>query len=117
MISRYDAKLYPSNAWTMFEHAEVYIRIGPRRLNDGSAPVCVQIANMQTPPKYERTGIFTRMVLRIRTITTMPIYLENVKLDLADALVERHGWVHVRRADVLEFFRNDLFGKNLVLTS
>lgn len=91
------------NLWMKFEKAEVYIRVGRRSFGRNEInglsiyPYCVQLANIITPPKYEKTGIFTRMVAKIQSMTDLPLYLENTRNDFAEALIARHGWEIIKK--------------------
>jgi hypothetical protein len=91
------------NLWMKFEKAEVYIRVSKRCVGQNETSgllaylYCVQLANIITPEKYEKTGIFTRMVAKIQSMTDLPLYLENTRNDFAEALIARHGWEIVRK--------------------
>ena len=87
-----------ANEWTKFEHLSVYLRVSERMLAH-SRVRCVQIANVSTSEPYQRKGSFTRMVEVIKSITSLPIYVENVhNYEFRDTLL-RHGYVAARSLD------------------
>lgn len=90
------------NLWMSFEHAEVYIRIGLRAIYHGPDRLAlntIQIANINMPEKYQKTGVFTRLMTYIQSITAIPVFLENTRLDWAKHLIESHRWTNVREDD------------------
>jgi hypothetical protein len=96
------------NLWMKFGHAEVYIRIGPRWINN-QVNQCVQIANILTPSNFEKTGNFTRMIMKIRTITDLPLYLENCRVDFSNSLVANYGWTLIKEYEIGgKVFQTDL---------
>ena len=87
------------NRWMSFEHAEACIRIGPRIIYQGPDRISlntIQIANISMPEKYQRTGVFTRLMTYIQSVTEIPVFLENVRLDWAKSLIESHRWTKIR---------------------
>jgi hypothetical protein len=95
------------DAWMRFETTQVYIRVGPRVFIHPEKKMlnCIQIANfLGMREQDQRKGTFTRLIALIRTITDLPFFLENVRHDLAAALVERYGWSVNRRESFGSFF-------------
>lgn len=78
------------NAWLRFEKMEVYIRVG-KKIIGGELTTCIQLANLQTPVKHQHKGTFDRLLREIRTVTIMPVYVEQI-LNRAffEALLQRH---------------------------
>lgn len=78
------------NAWLRFEKMEVYIRVG-KKIIGGELTTCIQLANLQTPVKHQHKGTFDRLLREIRTVTIMPVYVEQI-LNRAffEALLRRH---------------------------
>jgi hypothetical protein len=92
-----------SRGWMDFERFEVYIRVGEVVINRATfeSKICVQISNIGTlEANSEHTGIFSRMLKTIESLTDLPLYLENTRPDFAEALVERHGW-KVTKVDIV----------------
>lgn len=87
------------NAWLRFEHMEVYLRVG-KKLIQGRLTDCIQLANLQTPHKYQRRGTFDRLLREIRTVSTdVPIYVEQIlNRDFFNALMRR-GFSPAREYD------------------
>lgn len=78
------------NAWLQFEEMEVYVRVG-KKIIGGEFTICIQLANLQTPVRHQRKGTFDRLLREIRTVTTMPIYVEQIlNREFFEALLRRH---------------------------
>ena len=87
------------NAWLSFESMEVYIRHSHKYFQ-GSNQLCIQIANMNIPDKgLHRQGVLTRLILTLVQETTLPIYMENTRKDLARHLVTNKGWLLVSETE------------------
>ena len=82
------------SAWLSFKTMDVYICISHRYINDVYI-LCVQIINIET--KNQRKGLFTQMVTKIRSMTGLPLFLENTRQDFAESLIARHNWTIVRK--------------------
>lgn len=85
------------NGWMEYEKAHIYIRVGPRLIArpDPGSYLKVTIAHIQTPETWTKNGIFTRMIQRVREITSWTLYLEGVREDFAQALLDHYGWERV----------------------
>ena len=84
--------------WLRFEKMEVYVRVG-RKIVGGQFTDCVQLANMNTPSQHQHKGTFDRLIKEIRTVTEMPIYVEQIlNREFFDALLRR-GFTPAREYD------------------
>jgi hypothetical protein len=78
-----------SRAWLRFGKMDVYIRVG-KKVIGGKLTDCVQLANLNTPARHQRKGTFDRFLIEIRTVTKMPIYVEQIlNREFFDALLRR----------------------------
>jgi len=74
------------------------MRIGPRFYN-GTVQPCLQIASVSAEEKYQRKGIFTRLLAYLLEANKLPIFVEGV-LDLGFvAALKRRGFVIVSDYD------------------
>lgn len=82
----------PRSEYLRWETISVYMRYGPYYTESGRAD-CVTIANITVPAKKRRTGVTTRLLDYIRSITDAPIVIECcLNREWGEAL-ERHGFV------------------------
>jgi hypothetical protein len=96
-----------SRAWLQCDEASVYIRMGGRLVRQVRTP-CVQIATVDVPQEKQKSGQFKSLIARIRAMTDLPIYVENVlNVEFGDALL-RHGF---------EVVRDDHFSRDFVRLS
>ncbi len=88
---------YGGSAWATFEDIEIYIRINPRYVLD-DIKVCVVIANIIGTKKGR--GVFTRAIKYIQTQTDWTIYLEQVRQDFAETLINKYHWQRNSKYDL-----------------
>ena len=85
---------------------EVYIRIGKRMVSN-EYEQAVSLVNLQVPVEFQRQGLFTIAIERIRLYTALPLFLEDTHADFAKHLMTK-GWC-LQRANMntIDLYRRE----------
>lgn len=81
------------HAWCKFEHLNVYMRHAYHNVG-GRLAVCIDIANVDTPERYQRQGGFTRLIEMLMKQGAPGSYLrvENVMTPYLAEHLRKTGW-------------------------
>lgn len=86
------------NNWLCDKHLRVYVRKGIRYI-EGQMLNTVDVANIESPPKYKGKGFFKQFMLKVESLGR-PIFVENIHNPNLFDMLKKHGYQEVQSATI-----------------
>ena len=96
LYEKYNKRGIPTNRYIQFEHASIFIRICPMRIDGARYPrPFIQVANISMVKNHQSRGCFTRFYRTAMLELRLPIFVELVSNKRFANGLRKHGFIQL----------------------